>query len=128
MRTRITLTSISLKFVNCKTLHATKRDVLKVLAKFYNPVGVLQPILINLQIFFQQICAGNFNWDDEISIDLKADWEETMNALETMSKIAVPRKISHQNPDDHLEQIELHDFGDAGFTKLWDMYLHSIYL
>ena len=61
MRTRITLTSISLKFVNCKTLHATKRDVLKVLAKFCNPVSVLQPILINLKIFFQQICEGNFN-------------------------------------------------------------------
>ena len=52
---------------------------------------------------------------------------ETLNALETMSKIAVPRKISHLNPDDHLEQIELHDFGDASFTKLWDsIYIRSI--
>ena len=53
-----------------KTLHETKRNVLKVLAMFYDLIRVLQPILINS---FQQICKNNFIWDDKISINLKRD-------------------------------------------------------
>ena len=39
-----------------KILDITKRNVLKILAMFYDPIGLLQPILINLKILFQEIC------------------------------------------------------------------------
>ena len=38
-----------------KTLYASKRNALKVLATFYDPIDILQLILINLKILFQQI-------------------------------------------------------------------------
>ena len=47
-----------------KTLHATKRNVLKVLAMFYEPIGVLQLFLINLKSFFQQQKMTNQNPDN----------------------------------------------------------------
>ena len=39
-----------------KTLNATKRNVLKVLAMFYNPVGFLQPV-INLKIISEKLVS-----------------------------------------------------------------------
>ena len=70
-----------------KTLPVTKRNVLKVLAMFYDPIGFLQPILIKLKVLFQQICKNKFNWDEEISSDLKKNWERILNNLETIEKI-----------------------------------------
>ena len=79
----------------------------KVLVMFHNSIGMLQPIPINLKILFLQICKNKVNWDDEISVDLKNDWKKKLDAVETMVKIYVPRKIINQNSDDPSEQIEL---------------------
>ena len=53
-----------------KGLNVTKRNVLKILAMFYDPISVLQPIMINLKILFQQICCTKMQWDEEIASDL----------------------------------------------------------
>ena len=54
-----------------KGLNVTKRNILKILAMFYDPVGVLQPIMINFKILFQQICRTKIQWDEEITGDLR---------------------------------------------------------
>ena len=71
MKTKIISSLILLKFVNATTtlhatLHATKRNVLKVLAMFYEPIGVLQLFLINLKSFFQQQKMTNQNPDNPL--------------------------------------------------------------
>ena len=35
-----------------KGLNVTKRNVLKILAMFYDPIGILQSIMINFMILF----------------------------------------------------------------------------
>ena len=42
-----------------QTLDITKQNVLKILAMFYDPIGLLQPILINLKRLFQEIVNKN---------------------------------------------------------------------
>ena len=59
-----------------KTLSATKRNVLNVLAMFYDPIGFLQPIIINLKIIFQKLCKLKLSWDEYIPEDLKEEWLE----------------------------------------------------
>ena len=46
-----------------KTLDITKQNVLKILAMFHDPIGLLQPILINLKRLFQEICKEKLSWD-----------------------------------------------------------------
>ena len=45
----------------------TKRNILKVIASVYDPIGILQPIIIKLKLLFQEICLLNIDWDDDIS-------------------------------------------------------------
>ena len=40
-------------------LSASKRNILKILAMFFDPIGILQPLVINLKIPFQKVCKGN---------------------------------------------------------------------
>ena len=40
-------------------LSASKRNILKILAMFFDPIGIFQPLVINFKILFQKVCKGN---------------------------------------------------------------------
>ena len=48
-------------------LKPTKRNILKILSMFYDPTGILQPVIINLKITFQNICKQKILWDDDLT-------------------------------------------------------------
>ena len=102
-----------------KTLLPTKRNILKILAMFFDPIGVLQPLIINLKILFQKVCKEKFDWDQEISQELKGEWEMIINSIESAGKIQIPRKITTQNDSENnnVEKIELHGFSDASYQN-----------
>ena len=60
---------------NLQTLDITKRNVIKNLAMFYDTIGFLQPILINLKRLFQEICKQKFSWDELLPDDFKIVWK-----------------------------------------------------
>ena len=61
----------------CKTLDIRKRNLLKTLAMFYDPIGLLQPILINLKRLFQGICKQKLSCDDLLPDDFRREFEKT---------------------------------------------------
>ena len=46
-----------------ESLPVTKRAVLKMSAKIFDPVGLLTPFTINVKILFQSLCVERVNWD-----------------------------------------------------------------
>ena len=75
---------------------------------FYDPIGLLQIIIINLKLLFQKLCKAKVDWDDEIPNEIKIEWETILSNLETIEKIVIPRKIIDQNSDDSFKSIQLH--------------------
>ena len=59
----------------------TKRNILSTLSSFYDPLGLIQPIIISLKILFQDICKIKVAWDTEIPSDLKERWFSLINSL-----------------------------------------------
>ena len=59
----------------------TKRNILSTLSSFYDPLGLIQPIIISLKILFQDICKIKVDWDTEIPSDLKERWFSLINSL-----------------------------------------------
>ena len=80
-----------------KSLKATKRNVLKIL--FYVPLGVLQPIIINLKILIQKLYKTKVDCDDDIPNEIEIELENILLNLETIEEIVIPRKILNQNFD-----------------------------
>ena len=64
-----------------KSLEPSKRNVLKILAMFYDPLGILQPILISLKVLFQNLCKQKFEWDEIISDEFKSEWDGILSYL-----------------------------------------------
>ena len=53
-----------------QTLSARKRNILKILSMFFDPIGILQPLVINLKILFQKVGKEKFDWNEVISEEL----------------------------------------------------------
>ena len=45
----------------------TKRNILSLIVKFYDLIGLIQPIIIKLKLLFQEVCLTHADWDLEIS-------------------------------------------------------------
>ena len=39
------------------------------------------------------ICRTKIRWDEEITTDLRQNWDKILNTLENIGKIAIPRNV-----------------------------------
>ena len=49
-----------------EAIPATKRSVLKLSAKIFDPIGLLTPFTISMKILFQGLCIEKVNWDESL--------------------------------------------------------------
>jgi len=47
-------------------LPVTKRTVLRVSSKIFDPLGLLSPFVVKLKLLFRELCFDNINWDDPV--------------------------------------------------------------
>ncbi|XP_029177135.1 uncharacterized protein LOC114945195 [Nylanderia fulva] len=68
----------------------TKRSVLSFIARIFDPLGWIAPIIITAKRFMQQLWAIRLDWDDELPCSLKSQWIEFMQQFEQVSAIVIP--------------------------------------
>ena len=62
-------------YVNDSNGDITKREVLSTIASLCDPVGYIQPIEVQMKIFFQDICRQGYCWDDKLNVEMKQNWD-----------------------------------------------------
>ena len=55
---------------------ATKRNFLKIVSSFYDPIGLIQYILVSLKIVLQEAHRLKLGWDDEFCGEINEAWEK----------------------------------------------------
>ena len=73
-----------------KSCKPTKQNVVRLSTKFYDPLGYISPITVQLKHLFQS-CESKVGWDDEISHLIKVKWERLVAELLKMKRILLPR-------------------------------------
>ena len=91
----------------------TKRNVLKTIASIYDPLGIINPIVVQMKIFFQDLCLAKFEWDEKLSSDLLDRWNKITADLIAADDFTVDRLYAYYDENDPFVKIELHGFGDA---------------
>lgn len=95
----------------CGTLSVlTKRDLLTAIAKIYDPMGWIQPIIITAKILMQETWKNGLNWDDPLPEELMNKWTICRENLINIKSLTIPRWIKFS---EDMDCIELHGFSDA---------------
>ena len=110
-----------------KLLLATKRSLLKISAKIFDPLGLLSPFNIQWKVLFQEICNDRADWDVQLTEEHLKKWNTLIAGLETLNHVHIPR-CYFDNKSSKLKSAELHCFSDAS-EKAYpaNVYLRSTY-
>ena len=74
------------------TLPATKRSLLRISAKMFDPLGLISPFIVKLKLSFQDICKqGKVEWDEPLEGELLQQWHKFIDEINTLAEIEVPR-------------------------------------
>ena len=91
-------------------LSFTKWNILRISAMFYDPLGIISPLVMRTRLLFRNICNGKLYWDDIIPEKFAMEWNNLLNSLGDIKHINIDRYVSTtSNPD---EVLELHGFCD----------------
>ena len=61
-------------------LSCTKRNILRISAMFFDPFGLISPIVLQTKFFFKQLCNLKVNWDDPVPDDILNEWFQFYSA------------------------------------------------
>ncbi|XP_075156671.1 uncharacterized protein LOC142229953 [Haematobia irritans] len=87
----------------------TKRQVLSVIARLYDPLGWLGPIIVIAKVFMQKLWQDNVDWNDRIPENLYDEWKAFIEHLPAISTLKIPRWIGF-SPG---RRVQVHGFSDA---------------
>ena len=71
-------------------LPTTKRNVLKIIASIYDPIGIISPVVVLFKILFQKISLLKCEWDSDLNPELASEWKKLLNSLKEIT-FTVPR-------------------------------------
>ncbi|XP_053699167.1 uncharacterized protein LOC128746143 [Sabethes cyaneus] len=105
-------TSDELMFISfpmSNTEVATKRQLLSVIARMYDPLGLVAPVIVIGKLLMHKTWKEEIDWDDVITGELKQDVDNYLKAISGVNTIRIPRQVVRSN----ATVVELHGFADA---------------
>jgi len=90
----------------------SKRELLRAMSQFYDPLGLFSPVTMRAKILLQNIWKLNVSWDEPLPENCVADWQHIIEDLSQASHFQVPRYLAPKIPASDIK-YELHVFCDA---------------
>ncbi|XP_055543428.1 uncharacterized protein LOC129728978 [Wyeomyia smithii] len=99
----------SFNVVKCEASAITRRKILSEVAKIFDPLGLIGPVITTAKLILREISMLQTDWDDPVPQDLLRAWQSFRKELMQLNDLQVPRYISSED----AVTVELHGFSDA---------------
>ena len=93
-------------------LERTRRNLLKITSSFFDPLGVLSPVLVQMKVLFQMLCQEKFDWDALLPEPARREWMRWLQDLQEVQRVLVPRCV-YAGLEEEIVSCTIHGFGDA---------------
>ena len=90
------------------SLPETKRSILKITARFYDPLGLLNPVSVRAKMMLKTLWKEGKGWDEALPGAVQCQWRKWFRELRTMGKFSVPRNCALAE-----RPYQIHVFCDA---------------
>lgn len=100
--------TISLKHRDLSSSLLTKRNMLSIIGRIFDPLGIIDPLKLQLRLLFSRIVTND--WDSTIDDDCAREWNAAIADWSKLEEISFDRYIS--------ETSCLYCFADASETGL----------
>jgi len=80
--------------------------------RFYDPLGVLSPVVVSFKILIQEICESHVDWDQPLEELQAKKWQELITELKRAQPILIPRSY-FSGVIGEVESTGLYGFCDA---------------
>ncbi|XP_063544363.1 uncharacterized protein LOC134752623 [Cydia strobilella] len=87
----------------------TKRSILSVTARLFDPLGLISPVVAYMKLLIQECFKLQLDWDDEVPDFIVSKWKQFHQELPHLSEIKIPRHIGITSKN----RITLIGFADA---------------
>ncbi|XP_066910933.1 uncharacterized protein [Clytia hemisphaerica] len=87
--------------------------MLSSIASVYDPLGLINPLIVKMKTLFRKTCEQVEEWDQQLPDHLSKEWNQLIDELIIAGKVIIDRNYCVNNPDDPIESTQLHAFSDA---------------
>ncbi|XP_055613352.1 uncharacterized protein LOC129759844 [Uranotaenia lowii] len=87
----------------------TKRQLASEVLRLYDPLGIMQPVIITAKILLQSLWKTKLGWEDQIPPETLHEWQQLKKTLPKLAELEFPRQAIPSN----VAHLELHGFSDA---------------
>jgi len=87
----------------------TKRSILAQIASFYDPLGLLGPVIVKAKILLQNLWKLQLTWDETVPMEIYTAWMTFQSSMSELNEISFPRYVCMTQSVD----LQLHGFADA---------------
>ena len=87
----------------------SKRQLLKLTASLYDPLGMISPVILTLKALFQKVCKVGTSWDEPLNQECREEWKRWLRSARSCPTFKVPRCYSLKS----RKEIMLVGFSDA---------------
>lgn len=74
-------------------LPPTKRNIVSLVGRIYDPLGFLSLVVIRLKSLFQELCELKLGWDEPLTGAILSKWESMTADLQADLQIRIPRYL-----------------------------------
>ena len=84
----------------------TKRNIFKISAMFFDPLGLICPLVLQVKLLFKEACILNVKWDDLLPAEFEVKYN---NFIEELRKLPFTSVLRYLFDDQHnVTELELH--------------------
>ena len=94
------------------SLVITKRVVLSLIARQFDPMGFLNPFVIKLKILFQDLWRLGIDWDTEVPDEIATTVKSWIDDLSLLRNWRIQRQFFNGKWNDVIS-VTIHSFGDS---------------
>ncbi|XP_026744656.1 uncharacterized protein LOC113505989 [Trichoplusia ni] len=88
----------------------TKRFIMSEVAKIFDPLGWMAPIIIKMKLLIQELWTNGLEWDQPVDDMVQKKWIEIQKHVKDIEKIKVPHRWCYTTDN---TKIELFGFSNA---------------